>query len=147
MQTKHMPQLLAVMTPFPYQIEASESIEVALKLMEQHNIRHLPVIIEGNIETIVSDRDIKRAQLIGHRGSTSDEWSVGDISHPTAYFADVSDPLDQVLELMIKKQVEAIVVLKDGAAAGIFTDTDACKVLVELLKATFEPATTDDDAA
>lgn len=146
MPAKHMPQLLSVMTPFPYQIDARESIDAALALMDKHNIRHLPVLVEGNIETIISDRDIKRAQLIGHRGSTSDEWSIGDISQASAYFADVSDPLDQVLELMIKKQVEALVVLKDGAAAGIFTDTDACRVLVELLKSNYQPPV-DDNAA
>ncbi|MCG8565740.1 MAG: hypothetical protein MI747_11735, partial [Desulfobacterales bacterium] len=33
----------------------------------------------------------------------------------TAIFADVSDPLDQVLELMIKRRISAILVLKDGA--------------------------------
>jgi len=146
MQTKTMPQLLSVMTPFPYQIDANESIDAALALMEKHDIRHLPVVVNGNIENIISDRDIKRAQLIGHRGATNDEWSVGDISHRNAYFADVSDPLDQVLELMIKKHVEAVVVLKDGSAAGIFTDTDACKVLVEFLKTTFAPPTEDDAA-
>lgn len=147
MPSKPMPQLLTVMTPFPYQIDAGESIDAALALMQRHNIRHIPVLVDGNIETIVSDRDIKRAQLIGHRGSINDEWSIGDISHPPAYFADVSDHLDQVLELMIKKQVEAIVVLKDGAAAGIFTATDACTVLVELLRTTFEHPVSDDHVA
>ena len=53
MQTKTMPQLLSVMTPFPYQIDANESIDAALALMEKHDIRHLPVVVNGNIENII----------------------------------------------------------------------------------------------
>ena len=62
---KHMPQMLSVMTPFPYHIEAGRPVDDALRMMQEHGIRHLPVMIDGAIEEIVSDRDIKRAQLIG----------------------------------------------------------------------------------
>ena len=110
---KHMPQLLSAMTPFPYQIDGGQSIENASAMMQKHNIRHLTVLIDDTIETIVSDRDIMRAQLIGHHGASSDELRVGDICPPATYFADVYDPLDQVLELMIDKQASAVVVLKE----------------------------------
>lgn len=143
---KHMPQLLSVMTPFPYHIGAEQSIEAALELMRENSIRHLPVMIDNNIETIVSDRDIKRAQLIGHRGASDDELLVGDICPPSAHFADVYDPLDQVLEVMVDRQLDAIIVLKEGAPAGIFTDTDACRALVALLQEIY-PEKDDDDAA
>ncbi len=143
---KHMPQLLPAMTPFPYHIEADQGIEAALQLMNTHSIRHLPVMIDDNIESIISDRDIKRAQLIGHRGSSDDELLVGDICPASAYFADVYDPLDQVLEVMIERRLDAIIVLKDGAPAGIFTDTDACRTLVALLRE-LHPEPEDDEVA
>ena len=142
----HMPQMLSVMTPFPYHIEAGRPVDDALRMMQEHGIRHLPVMIDGAIEEIVSDRDIKRAQLIGHRGTTSEELCVGDITPTTCYFADVSDPLDQILEHMLARHAEAIVVTKDGAPVGIFTETDACKALIELLRERY-PEDEDDDAA
>lgn len=144
--SKHMPHLLSVMTPFPYHIEASRPVDEALRMMREHNIRHLPVMIDGIIEAMVSDRDIKRAQLIGHRGPTSEELCVGDITPTACYFADVSDPLDQVLEHMLARQAEAIVVFKEGAPVGIFTDTDACRSLIGLLREHY-PEDEDDDAA
>jgi acetoin utilization protein AcuB len=143
---KHMPQLLSAMTPFPYHINASQSVDEALLLMEEHTIRHLPVMIDGNIESIVSDRDIKRAQLIGHRGATDEELLVGDICPPSSSFADVYDPLDQVLEVMIERRMEAIIVLKDGAPAGIFTDVDACSTLVALLREVYQQPGDDEVA-
>lgn len=145
---KHMPQLLSAMTPFPYQIDAGQPVADALQMMGEHHIRHLPVVIEGNIESIISDRDIKRAQLIGHRGTAGEGLCVGDISPTACFFADVCDPLDQVLDLMIANHAEALVVLREGAPVGIFTHTDACKALAMLLREHY-PADGDgeDDAA
>ena len=71
---------------------------------------------------------------------------VGDICPASASYADVHDPLDQVLELMIERRVEAIVVLKEGAPVGIFTDTDACKTLIALLRQVY-PEPGEDNAA
>jgi acetoin utilization protein AcuB len=132
--TKYMPQLLSVMTPFPYSIDAEQTVDEAMGMMQKHKIRHLPVMIGGNIETLVSDRDVKRAQLIGHRGAADADMLVGDICPALAHFADVHDPLDQVLHLMIEHRVDAILVMRDGDAVGIFTDTDACRALVNLLR-------------
>jgi acetoin utilization protein AcuB len=143
---KHMPQLLSVMTPFPYHIEANQTVDEALGMMHTHDIRHLPVMVEGNIESLISDRDVKRAQLIGHRGAADADMLVGDICPASASYADVHDPLDQVLELMIERRVEAIVVLKDGTPVGIFTDTDACRTLIALLRQVY-PEPGADDAA
>ncbi len=144
--TKHMPQLLSVMTPFPYAIDVEQTVDEALAMMQKHDIRHLPVMIEGTIETLVSDRDVKRAQLIGHRGAADAGMLVGDICPASANFADVHDPLDQVLELMIAHRVDALMVLRDGDPVGIFTDTDACKTLIALLRQVY-PEPGEDDVA
>lgn len=143
---KHMPQLLSVMTPFPYYVEAEKPVTEAQALMESHDIRHLPVMINEAIDSIISDADIKRAQLIGHRNSPEEELLVGDICSPRAWFADVSDPLDQILALMTEKHVNVVIVLKDGALAGIFTDSDACKVLLDLLRDTYKEPQNDSAA-
>lgn len=132
--TKKMPQLLSVMTPFPFHVEATAPLREAEQLMARHNIHHLPVMVNGTIESIVSDRDIKRATLLGHRADPEEQLQIGDVCPPRAYFADVSDPLDQILDVMVDKHIGAVIVLKDGALAGIFTDKDACHTLAELLR-------------
>lgn len=144
--TKKMPQLLSVMTPFPFHVEATAPVAEAERLMAEHNIHHLPVMVNGTIESIVSDRDIKRATLIGHRADPEEQPQVGDICPPRAYFADVSDPVDQILDVMVDKHIGAVIVLKDGALAGIFTDKDACRTLAELLREQY-PEPGDDRVA
>ena len=47
------------MTPFPYAIGVEEPIMAARKLMLEHHVRHLPVICNGELAGIITDRDIK----------------------------------------------------------------------------------------
>lgn len=145
---KKMPQLLSIMTPFPYHIDSSASLDDARAMMKDHDIHHLPVIEDGELETIISIRDINRATNLGHR-MEDDALTVADISPPTAYFADVSDPADRVLEIMAEKHIGAVIVTKDGELAGIFTDQDACRVLAQELSKHYHtrPSPLGDDAA
>lgn len=145
---KKMPQLLSIMTPFPYHIDSSASLDEAREMMKSHDIHHLPVIEDGELETIISIRDINRATNLGHR-MEDDALTVADISPPTACFADVSDPANRVLEIMAEKHIGAVIVTKDGELAGIFTAQDACRVLAQELDKHYlsRPSSPGDDAA
>jgi acetoin utilization protein AcuB len=128
------PLLIDVMTQSPLYVEADVTIEGAKALMEQHNIRHLPVMENGVLEGILSERDIKYASLPGHRPTADDQLSVADLCPTRAYIADINDPLNKVVEIMAQQNIAEVIVLKDGELAGIYTDSDCCKVLSELLK-------------
>jgi acetoin utilization protein AcuB len=146
--SKKMPQLLSLMTPFPYHIDAKASLVEARDMMSAYDIHHLPVMDDGELETIISDRDIARVTSLGHR-LEEDNLQVKDVCPPRAYFADVADPADRVLRVMAEKHIGAVIITKDGELAGIFTDMDACRVLAsELAKHYDSPLTPPgDDAA
>lgn len=140
---KHMPQLISVMTPFPHSINTNASLLAAQQMMHEHNIHHLPVIDdEDNLEGIISNRDLQKAITLGHSAAadlSQSELVVRDIcSHP-AICADVSDPMDKVLSVMVELHLNAILGIKDGELAGIFTEQDACTVLQGLLGQLFPP--------
>ena len=145
MTTKKMPQLVSVMTPFPHAININEPAYRAEEMMQQHGFRHLPVLDDGNIESIISERDIARASSFGH--SLKDEKSllVSDICSPRVFIADVSDPLDKILDVMAEKHIGAVIVAKEGELAGIFTDSDACSLLSDLLREHFPDPYNDTD--
>ena len=42
-------------------VEEESSMQEAMKLMKQHAIRMLPVVREGRLVGVVTDRDLKRA--------------------------------------------------------------------------------------
>jgi CBS-domain-containing membrane protein len=55
---KRMPIVGAVMTSFPYFVEADDTAATMERMMDEHNIRHLPVQENGTVVGIVSERDL-----------------------------------------------------------------------------------------
>ncbi len=144
---RHIPQMVAVMTPFPHHIAADATLTEAVAMMNEHNIRHLPVFDSGDIVGILSVRDIERAKIPGHRLRDEVELRVGDLCTQRPYFVDVSDPLDRVLISLVEKRIGSALVLKEGELAGVFTAADACELLARLLRDQFGPTPPGTEAA
>lgn len=128
---KTMPRIGSVMTPFPYSLGFGDSLDTARRLMAEHRIRHLPVIVEGSAAGVITDQDLRRAAAAGGPGAPA---RVGDLALSEAYEVDISAPLDLVLNEMAGRHVDSALVLKDGRLAGIFTATDACRAFAEFLR-------------
>ncbi len=124
-----------VMTPAPKTIDASARLTEARDMMEELSVNHLPVMDNSVVESILSDRDIKRFTLPAHKIADDEDLLVRDIATGRAFVADGNDSLKAVLPQMVRQRASAVVVLDQGELAGIFTETDACRVLAELLPA------------
>ena len=145
---KHMPHVMAVMTPFPYSIDIDEGLIRATEMMELHNIRHLPVMQHGELVSVISDRDIKMALDPRAGLPPVGELKVRNACVIDAYIVNTTDPLDGVLLHMADAHIGSALVVKDERLAGILTSTDACRFLGELLRAQFPVHTGGgDDAA
>lgn len=144
---RHIPQMVAVMTPFPYHIAADATLADAVAMMNEHNVRHLPVFDAGDIVGILSERDIERAKIPGHPLREEIELRVGDLCTQRPYFVDVSDPLDRVLDTLVQKRIGSALVLKEGELAGVFTAVDACELLSRVLREQFGPVGPGTEAA
>lgn len=125
--------LVDAMSPSPISIDINASISDAREMMELHDIHHLPVVENENVESVISKRDILHYSQPGHKTDSGDELSVADICPSRAYIADINDPLDRVVGIMAEKHITAVVVLEEGEVCGIFTGTDACRVLAKVL--------------
>ncbi|MGL6161362.1 CBS domain-containing protein [Microbulbifer sp.] len=128
----HMPTLAALMTPFPYHIDTSATVEEALALMEEHGVHHLPVTRDGDLETVISRRDIERANAPGHR-LEEQQLYVHDLCARRPYIADIHDPLDRILLAMADTGIGSVLVMREGELAGIVTVTDALRFCGEYL--------------
>lgn len=135
---QRVPNVKAVMTPFPYSIDTGDSLDRAAEMMTEHAIRHLPVMENGKPVGVVSRRDLSRASERQRR--------VGDVAHLEAFVVDLRAPLDRVLLEMARGHHDAALVVKGDRLVGIFTLTDACKQFAACLRA-FYPASGGDEAA
>jgi acetoin utilization protein AcuB len=144
---KHMPQVVAVMTPFPYSVDVGDTVLVAQELMQKHHFRHLPVIEGGVLRGVLTERDIRSA--LGHNLGfhNAAELLIRDIFHGNAYVVEADTPLDVVAAHMAQQHVDAALVLKAGKLVGVFTATDACRTLAIVLHERFPPPAPGTEAA
>ncbi len=138
---KSIPPVKAVMTPFPHSIEATASTTEAKEMMVGFGFHHLPVMDHGELIGVVGESDLRRAERAG-----GGALKVADVAHQETFEVDLSEPLDQVLAKMARRQTGSVLVVKEGRLAGIFTVTDACRSFAECLRAQF-PREGGDEAA
>ena len=139
------PQLKSAMTPFPFSVEADETVERARTMMDEHDVRHLPVTRDHELVGIVSERDLMR--LSGRSPEASPrELRIQDVQMPDAYIVDLNEPLDNVLMTMAERHIGSALVTRKGRLAGVFTATDACRAFGEYLREVF-PRGDGNDAA
>lgn len=142
MSKKSMPTLAHVLTPFPHHIDKQAAIADAEAMMLEHDIRHLIVMNDGDIDGLLSERDIQKHTGLGQ--NNRDGLTVSDICVNTVVVADIHDPLDKILDAMAEQHLGSVVVLKNGELSGIFTNIDACKSFSIYLKEQFQPDTPPD---
>ncbi len=140
-----IPSVAAVMTPFPWFIHIEDRLARAIEVMEEHQIRHLPVTDAGRLTGVVTQRDIRLIE-----GATPvaqrERLTVRDACVLDAYIVDVGERLDRVLLEMAARHIGSALVVKHDKLAGIFTATDACRAFGEYLGRQ-HPEPGDDEAA
>ena len=121
-------QISSVMTPCPYTIHASASIDEALEMMGVRGIRHLPVVENGDLLGVLSERDIAVAKNVCDTSGYCP--LVGDICHKDPLVADGDATVAEVAKEMAEEKAEvALIADSEGNFLGIFTTIDACKTL------------------
>jgi FOG: CBS domain len=134
------------MTPFPYSIDINAPVAEARAFMQKQKIRHLPVISDGKLAGIVSDRDIKLYLGPDLDYPAASEARVSDVYLANPYAVDLNEPVDNVLAVMAERHIGSVLVTRDGKLAGLFTASDACRSFAEYLRHQFRPSGGDEAA-
>ena len=130
---KRNPQVVAFMTPFPYSIDVDAPLAEAQALMRQHHFRHLPVTSAHATVGMLTDRDIKL--VLGPDSASPDERElrVRDAYVERPCVVPASTPVAVVARTMAEQRIGSAIVTKHDKLVGIFTVTDACRALAEVL--------------
>ena len=130
--TKPIPTIQKYMTPNPHSIGAEQTLARAQALMAEHGIRHLPVMHEGKLLGIVTDRDLHLVESL--KDVDPKLVTASDAMSRSVYAVAPDAPLDEVVGTMAEKKVGSAVVLQNGKIVGIFTTIDVCLALADLLR-------------
>ena len=141
---KRNPQVIAFMTPFPHSIDIDEPLAQARTMMREGHFRHLPVTCGGNMVGIVTDRDIKLLLGPDFGNPEEQELKVRDDYVDKPCVVPASTPVAPVVRTMAEHHIGSAIVTKNDKLVGIFTVTDACRALAEVLEG--HPAEADSAA-
>lgn len=103
-----------------HSVEASATLDQAAERSYALHVRHLPVLREGRLAGIVSDRDLRAARGAGRPGGTRvAEFMARDpvTIAPEAHASEAA-------RRMLRHRFSALPVVQDGALAGMLTLTD-----------------------
>jgi acetoin utilization protein AcuB len=130
--SKPIPQIMKHMTPAPHSIGNDQTIATAARMMNEHHIRHLPVLNGGRLLGILTDRDIKLIETF--RDVDASKMTVEEAMTEQPYTVSPEAPLDEVVETMAANKYGSAVIMQNQKVVGIFTTVDACDALCQLLR-------------
>jgi len=117
------------MSPNPHTIGPDASVAEALALMQEHGIRHLPVLDGDRLVGLVTDIDLRTAYF----ASLLEELAVKDVMTHDPLTIDSQETVYQAARLIHHHRLTGLPVLHDGKLKGIITLADILRVFVALL--------------
>jgi acetoin utilization protein AcuB len=115
------------MTTQPVTITGRTTVQKALQIVEEHKLRHLPVVDDkDSLVGIVSEKDLLRAK----RDDLVQAIMTRDVVTVTEYTA-----LEEAARIMADHKISSLPVMRNGRLVGIITETDLFWIFLELLGA------------
>ena len=120
-----------VMTEKPITVSPADSISIVWTLFRSRRFRHVPVVNEGVVVGLVSDRDI--LPLIGDAGENLPvpDRTVADVMSTPVLAVRPDSPIRKAAKAMVEEHVGALpVVAVDHGLVGIITRSDILRAVV-----------------
>lgn len=128
------------MTKNPIVIGKDTTVIEAMHLMKENNVRRLPVMDQGRIAGIVTDKML--ADFRPSKATALDTWevhyilnktSVTEAMNPNPYKVKPETGLADCAKLLHDRKLNGVLVVDDGDnLVGIFTVTNALEALIEI---------------
>jgi CBS domain-containing protein len=117
-------------------ITAGEPVRAAVAVLTERKIGALPVLEQGRIIGILSERDVVHC-LKDHGGEMLD-WPVSRVMTAPVITVGADTPVLAALALMTSKRIRHLPVVGDGAIRGIVSIGDLVKHRMERIEAEAE---------
>ena len=121
-------------------VDVDDSMQDAVKVMKQNDIRMLPVLKKGRLVGIITDRDLKRSAASD--ATTLDvhellylvsKIKVGNIMTKDPITVPQNFTVEETAEVLLRHKISgAPVVDQNGQLVGTITQTDLFRVLISL---------------
>jgi acetoin utilization protein AcuB len=123
-------------------VTPEDSINEILAMFRNEHIRRAPVMKEGKLVGIVSERDLLNASPSS--ATTLSVWElnyliskvkVKNVMTKKVITVDADTPIEEAAKIMADKKIGGLPVVSAGKVVGMITETDLFKILLELMGA------------
>jgi acetoin utilization protein AcuB len=122
------PSVADYMTRSPHTIGRDQTLARAHELMNQHRIRHLPVLEGGQLVGMLSQRDLYFVETLD--STPRDEIKVDEAMTQDVFEVEEGTSLAEVASEMLRKKHGCAVVSDGGKIVGVFSTIDALRALL-----------------
>lgn len=128
----------AIMTKAVVTATPGDTVGDALRLLDDQLIRHLPVVGDGRLVGMISDRDLREYRLplmeeVDHprRANALMTTALGDVMSPTVVTVEPQETLGTAIDLLLEYGVGALPVVdsESGALVGILSYVDILRAM------------------
>jgi len=128
------------MTPAPVTVSPDTSIAGLPQLMSLRRLRHLPVVEDGHLVGIITDRDLRTVQpspatvfAAGEISFLLDRLTVGEVMTRRVLTVEPEEPLAEAVRQMLEQKIGALPVVEHGRLVGIITEIDVLRAFASVL--------------
>ena len=114
------------MTPEPTCVAPDDNLTTVIALMDAGDFRTVPVIRNGKLVGIITDRDIRKYSR------ESEDSKVGAVMTEHPICVSPNDSVTEAVRMLIAYKVGALPVIKQHKLVGVITTTDILKVVLGL---------------
>jgi CBS domain-containing protein len=118
-----------VMSDNPATVTSTTQVVEAAQLLQREDIGSVPVVDDGRLVGILTDRDIALRVIAEDRSATG--LTVGEIASRDLATVEPGESLDNALHLMAQRQVRRLPVIEQDRLVGIVAQADIARRLPE----------------
>jgi acetoin utilization protein AcuB len=119
-----------IMTRGVVTVSPDTTLPGARRLLDEHRIRHLPVLVNGRLVGMVSDRDLRSAA-----GMNGRRTAVGGIMTPMPVTVTSDTRVEDAARILLDRKIGGLPVVDGQALTGIVTADDLLRALVTVVEA------------
>lgn len=127
------------MTRKVFTVAPNDSISDAIAMLRERKIKHIPVVKDGRLKGIISDRDIK--DYCPSSATTLDVYElhyllartqVKEVMRSKVRSITSDTPIEEAAKLMCDHSIHCLPVMDNGHLVGIVSDHDLLRGLVDI---------------
>lgn len=128
------------MSSDPVTLSPNDTLRKARQLIRERGLRRFPVIDQGKLVGIVTDRDVRQADMSSavvqerrYQDYLLDRIQIGGIMAPDPITVSPDMHLETAAKLLLENKIGGLPVVDKGSLVGIITETDLIVTLINII--------------